>query len=223
VENQRLFQLGKLVVSNNQPNKKYMNKLKKLFLYELADRYDSEKRLVPAMARMAKTTTCKHLEKLIRFHLRETERHVKQLEHVFKSFDEKAKARKCEATVGLLKEGAEIAAEFKKTSALNAALVSVAQKIEHYEIASYGCLRSWAELLGNKEAADLLQSILEEEKAANEALIELARTHSNKEALGEGCTASDSSCDAASAKPRNLARGIRPVKINRLNPPSLKN
>jgi len=139
-----------------------MNKLKKLFLIELADRYDSEKRLVPAMAKMAKTATCKHLEKLIHFHLKETERHVKQLERVFKSFDEKAKTRKCEATVGLLKEGAEMAAEFKKTPAINAALVSVAQKIEHYEIASYGCLHAWAELLGNKEAADLLaKAILE--------------------------------------------------------------
>lgn len=199
-----------------------MNKLKKLFLTELADRYDSERRLVPAMAKMAKAATCKHLEKLIHFHLKETERHVKQLERVFKSFDEKVKTRKCEATIGLLKEGAEIAAEFKKTSAINAALVSVAQKIEHYEIAAYGCLRAWAELLGNKEAADLLQSILAEEKAANESLIELARTHSNKEALGEDCTATDSSCEAEGTKPRNLARGMRSVKINRLSPPSLK-
>lgn len=199
-----------------------MNKLKTLFLIELADRYDSEKRLVPAMAKMARTTTCRHLEKLIHFHLKETERHVKQLERVFKSFDEKARTRKCEATIGLLKEGAEIAAEFKKTSALNAALVSVAQKIEHYEIASYGCLRAWAELLGNKEAADLLQGILEEEKAANEALIQLARTHSNKEALGEGCIEADANCDDENVKPRNLARGMRPVKINRLSPPSLK-
>jgi ferritin-like metal-binding protein YciE len=173
-----------------------MNKLKKLFLTELADRYDSEKRLVPAMAKMARTATCKHLGKLIHFHLKETERHVKQLERVFKSFDEKVKSRKCEATIGLLKEGAGIAADFKKKSAINAALVSVAQKIEHYEIASYGCLRAWAELLGNKEAADLLQSILEEEKAANEALIKLARMHCNKEALGECCDKMESSCDA---------------------------
>jgi ferritin-like metal-binding protein YciE len=199
-----------------------MNKLKQLFLTELADRYDSEKRLVSAMAKMAKAATCKHLEKLIRFHLKETERHVKQLECVFKSFDEKAKTRKCEATIGLLKEGADMAAEFKKTTAINAALVSVAQKIEHYEIAAYGCLRAWAELLGNKEAADLLESILAEEKAANESLIELARTHSNREALGDGCTAADSGCDAEGTKPRNLARGMRPVKINRLSPPSLK-
>ena len=91
-----------------------MNKLKKLFLTELADRYDPEKRLVPAMANVVKAATCKHLEKLIKFHLNQTERHVKQLERVFKSFDEKVKSRKCEATIGLLREGAESAGDFKK-------------------------------------------------------------------------------------------------------------
>jgi len=162
-----------------------MKMLKDLFLAELADRYDSEKRLVRAMPAMAKTATCKELQKLIKSHLKETIGHVKKLETVFKAFGAKVQARTCEATIGLLREGAEIAADFKKSPALNAALISVAQKIEHYEIVSYGCLREWSAVLGNKNATASLQEILDEEKAANRSLIDLARWRSNKEALGE--------------------------------------
>ncbi len=191
-----------------------MNALKNLFLDELADRYDAEKRLVLAMPKMIKTATCKHLQKLIQSHLKQTEDHVKKLDKVFKSFGEKAKTKKCEATIGLLKEGSEIAADFKGSLAINAAIISVAQKIEHYEIASYGCLHEWAVLLGNKDAVGLLKEILGEEKAANQALIDLARSRSNNEALGD-CSAADSCCDAEDAKPKQMRRAIRPVKLNR--------
>jgi ferritin-like metal-binding protein YciE len=167
-----------------------MKILNDLFLDELADRYDAEKRLVQALPKMAKAATCTHLQKLIQSHLKETESHVKKLEKVFKCFGEKAKAKKCEATIGLLKEGDQIADDFKGSPAINAALISVAQKVEHYEIASYGCLREWAGLLGNKEAGGLLQEILIEEKAANHSLSELARFKSNDEAEGE-CASAD--------------------------------
>jgi len=110
---------------------------------------------------------------------------VKKLEQVFQAFERKAKGQTCEATVGLLEEGDEIAAEFKGSPAINAALISAAQKVEHYEMASYGCLHEWAGLLGNTKAAGLLQQILDEEKAANESLTELARASSNQEALVE--------------------------------------
>jgi ferritin-like metal-binding protein YciE len=146
------------------------------------------------MPKMVKTATCKKLQKLIQAHLKQTVGHVKKLEIVFKSFDVKIKAKKCEATIGLLNEGDEIAADFKGSTVINAALVSVVQKIEHYEIASYGCLHEWAGLLGNEKAAGFLHEILEEEKAANESLIELARASCNQEALGE-CSAADSRCD----------------------------
>jgi len=192
-----------------------MNTLKNLFLEELADRYDAEKRLVRAMPKMIKTATCKHLQALIQSHLRETVGHVKKLETVFKSFDVKIKARKCEATIGLLKEGDEIAADFKGSPAINAALISVAQKIEHYEIASYGCLHEWAALLGNKEAAGVLKEILGEERAANESLIELARSRSNNEALGE-CQAG-SCCDPKAVKVPAARRGMRPPGLKQRN------
>jgi len=162
-----------------------MKTLKDLFLDELADMYDAEKRIVKALPKLAKAATCDDLKEAIQAHLKESEGHVTKLEQVFQSFDEKAKGKTCEATVGLLKEGDEIADEFKGSPAINAALIAAAQKVEHYEIASYGCLHEWAGLLGNDEAATLLEAILDEEKAANEGLTELARASSNQEALDE--------------------------------------
>ena len=174
---------------------------------ELADMYDAERRIVKALPKMAKAATCPDLKAAIQSHLKETEGHETKLEGVFQSFDQKAKGKTCEATVGLLEEGDEIAAEFKGSPAINAALISAAQKVEHYEMASYGCLHEWAGLLGNKEAADLLLKILGEEKAANETLTELARASSNEEALGESdeTQSADDSEDRGSAHLRRAA------------------
>ena len=185
-----------------------MKTLKDLFLDELADMYDAERRIVKALPKMAKAATCDSLKEAILAHLKETEGHVKKVEQVFQSFDEKAKGKTCEATVGLLKEGGEIAADFKGSPAINAALISAAQKVEHHEMAAYGCLHEWAGLLGNEEAAGLLNEILDQEKAANESLTELARSSSNDEALGE--SDDSGSEEAAEISPR----GIRPVKTN---------
>ena len=184
-----------------------MKTLKNLFLDELADMYDAEQRIVKALPKMAKAATCDDLKGAIQAHLKETEGHVTKLEQVFASFDQKAKGKTCEATVGLLKEGDEIAAEFKGSPAINAALISAAQKVEHYEMASYGCLHEWAGLLGNEEAAGLLKGILGEEKAANETLTKLARASSNEEALGESDEkqSADDSEDRGSAHLRRAA------------------
>ena len=182
-----------------------MKTLKNLFLDELADMYDAEKRIAKALPKMAKAATGTDLKGAILSHLKETESHVTKLEQVFQSFDEKAKGKTCEATVGLLQEGDEIAAEFKGSPAINAALISAAQKVEHYEMASYGCLHEWAGLLGNTEAASLLEEILGEEKAANENLTELARASSNEEALGETNT-KHTEKDFAGKGPTNLRR-----------------
>ena len=190
-----------------------MKTLKDLFFDELADMYDAERRIVKALPKMAKAATCDDLKGAIQSHLKETEGHVKKLEQVFQSFDQKAKGQTCEATVGLLEEGDEIAADFKGSPAINAALISAAQKVEHYEIASYGCLHEWAGLLGNTRAAGLLQEILDEEKAANESLTELARASSNEDALGESDgMGSEKAGDNASGK---LRRGVRPVVAGR--------
>jgi len=159
-----------------------MKTLTDLFFDELADIYDAEQRIVRALPKMKKVATCKHLQRAIENHLKETEGQVKRLESVFKSFGKTAKGKKCEATIGLLKEGDEVAEEFKGSPAINAALIAAAQKVEHYEIASYGCLHEWAGLLGNEEAARLLEETLDEEKQADETLTELARETTNEEA-----------------------------------------
>jgi len=166
-----------------------MKTLRTLFLDQLADIYDAEQRIVKALPTLAEAATCEELRGTFHAHLTDTEGHVKQLEQVFACFDQKARGKTCEATVGLLKEGDDIATEYKGSPAINAALIAAAQKVEHYEIASYGCLREWAELLDNERATELLQAILDEEKAANEALNERAHTTSNDEALSRSAEA----------------------------------
>lgn len=162
-----------------------MKTLQNLFLDELADMYDAEQRIVRALPKMAKAATCTQLQTALQNHLRETKGHVTTIEKVFKSLGEKVRGHKCEATVGLLEEGDEIAAEFKGSPAINAALISAAQKVEHYEIATYGCLHEWAVLLGHYKVAGLLQEILNQEKGADETLTVLARSSSNEEALDD--------------------------------------
>ncbi len=188
-----------------------MNPLNQLFLTELADRYDAEKRLLRSLPKIARAASCKQLQKLLQLEYTETTSHLKKLELVFRAFDAKITSKKCEATVGLLKEGEEITAIFKGTAAINAALISVAQKLKHYEIASYGCLHEWAVDLENQEASTLLKGILTEVRDANEALIKLARSSSNKEALAGGDAA-----PAADVKAKKLPvprRAVRPVKL----------
>lgn len=167
-----------------------MKTLKDLFLDELADMYDAEHRIIKALPKLAKAATCEQLKAAFLSHLEETKGQVSKLEKVFQAFGVKAKAKKCAATVGLLAEGAEIAADNKGELTINAALISAGQKVEHYEIASYGCLHEWAKLLGNATAADLLEEILEQEKTADKSLGELAMAK-NREALGEECAACD--------------------------------
>ena len=190
-----------------------MKTLKELFLDELADMYDAEHRLIKALPKMAKAATCDDLKGAFQSHLKETQGHVKKLEQVFRAVGEKAKGKKCEATVGLLEEGDEIAAEFKGSPAINAALIAAGQKVEHYEIASYGCLHEWAGLLGNEQAAGLLEEILAEEKAADEKLTGLARASSNEEALDESGQNGDR--NSAAKGPAGLRRGVRPVPPRR--------
>jgi ferritin-like metal-binding protein YciE len=197
-----------------------MKTLKDLFVNELADIYDAERRITKALPKMAKAATFPDLRKAILSHLKETEGHVKKLDQVFKSFGMKAKGKTCEATVGLLNEADQIAREFKGSSAINAALISAAQKVEHYEIASYGCLHEWAELLGNKTAAHLLKQILDQEKSANESLNELAHSSVNQVALGES-DQNGSPDESADETPAGARRVIRPVHYSRTRAESI--
>jgi ferritin-like metal-binding protein YciE len=196
-----------------------MKTLKDLFLDEVADMYDAERRIVKALPKLVKAATCEKLKAALQDHLKETEGHVTKLEQVFQSLDQKATGKTCKTTVALLEEGGDIVTEFKGSPALNAALISAAQKVEHHEIASYGALHEWAKLLGNLKAADLLEEILGEEKAANATLTELALNSSDKEALGEcGCNSdseNDSEKQCSDKKPATMRRGIQPAGMNR--------
>jgi ferritin-like metal-binding protein YciE len=149
-----------------------MKSLKDLFLSELEDMYDSEHRIIKALPTVIKAVTCSSLQSALQNHLRETEGHITKVEAVFAAFDEKPRKTKCPAMVGILDESDDLVSENKSSPTINAAVICAAQKVEHYEIATYGCLRAWATQLGNEEAARLIEEILDEEKAADETLNE---------------------------------------------------
>lgn len=155
--------------------------LNELFLDELKDIYWAEKHLVKALPKMAKNATSDELKNAIQTHIAETEGQITRLEDVFASIGEKAAAVKCEAMAGLLKEAEEIMSETEKGSyTRDAGIISAAQKVEHYEIASYGTLRTLAMTLGYTEAAELLEATLGEEKNCDSLLTQIAESGINE-------------------------------------------
>lgn len=158
------------------------NPLFELFVAELKDIYWAEKAIIKALPKMIKNAEAEELKAAFEEHLEVTEGQVERLEEVFEIINMTPQGKKCEAMDGLIKEGEELMKEFKGSPALDAALVSAAQKIEHYEIASYGCLRTYARLLGHDDAVDLLQATLEEEAETDEKLTDIAESFVNEEA-----------------------------------------
>lgn len=167
---------------NGDENEKMDSELHDLFLDELADLLNAETQLTKALPKMAKAAQSDELADAFRSHLKETEGHVERLKEVFSSLDEKAKSKTCKAMKGLVEEGAELMEELKGSSAMDAGLIAAAQKVEHYEIASYGTVRAWAEQMGHSEAVSLLDETLAEEEAANEKLTEIAESNANQAA-----------------------------------------
>lgn len=147
--------------------------LHKLFEDGIKDLYWAEKNLVKALPKMVKNASAPELIQALEDHLAETEDHVTRLEEVFASIDAKPVAKKCEAMEGLIKEGEEIMKDSEPGVVMDAGIIAAGQKVEHYEIASYGTLAAYAEILGYSEAAGLLRETLEEERAADEKLIEV--------------------------------------------------
>jgi ferritin-like metal-binding protein YciE len=158
----------------------------KLFVDELKDIYWAEKHLVKALPKMAKKATSEELSEAFTMHLEETEVQVERLEKVFELIDMKPAAKKCEAMAGLVKEAEELMKENKDGMVRDAAMITAAQKVEHYEIASYGSLRTFAQMLGLSKAVSLLQQTLEEEGNTDHKLTEIAMSSINEEALEEG-------------------------------------
>jgi len=155
------------------------NDLHELFLDELSDLYSAEKQLTKALPRMLKAAQSDELKTAIESHLQETEGHVDRLEDVFQSLGGKIKRKTCAAIEGLVKEASELLQEQKGKSSLDAAIIAAAQKVEHYEIASYGTVRAWAEQMGHDQAVELLKATLDEESAADEKLTEIAESLAN--------------------------------------------
>jgi ferritin-like metal-binding protein YciE len=152
------------------------------FLDELRDTYDAEKQLTKALPKMVQAAHSLELREAFDSHLEETLQHVDRLERVFSSLNEKPKGKHCEGMAGIVEEGeAMMGEDFDETTA-DAVLIGAAQRVEHYEMAAYGTLVSWARTMGHTEAADLLQETLEEEKAADEKLSSLAEGGINQEA-----------------------------------------
>jgi len=161
------------------------SKLMKLFEDELKDIYWAEKALTKALPKMAKNATSPELIKAIKNHLQETEEQIKKVEKVFELIGKKAVAKKCEAMAGLVKEGDEIMKDTDKGAMRDAGIITAGNKVEHYEIASYGTLKTFAHILGLEEAAKLLEEILEQEKNADATLTQIAETTINIEAAEE--------------------------------------
>jgi ferritin-like metal-binding protein YciE len=184
--------------------------MKDLFQMELMDMYDAEQRIIRGLEKLAEAADAPEVKDAFQEHMRETQDDIKKLEQVFDSFGMKPKAKKCEGIVGVLEEGDEIASEFKGSPACDAALISAAQKVEHYEIASYGCLQEWAELLGNEEAAGILQEILDNEKTTDESLTELARASRNREAAEPAGVAAGTAWGEEEPSPSSETSGSTP-------------
>lgn len=154
-----------------------------LFVHELKDLYSAEKQLTKALTKMAEAATDEGLRRAFEEHLEETETHIQRLDGVFEALQVNPRGQKCAAMEGLVEEGSKLLEEDAEPHVLDAALICAAQRVEHYEIAGYGCVRALAEQLGMTDLAAELQETLDEEKETNEKLNQLALGHINEEAM----------------------------------------
>lgn len=157
------------------------NDLHTAFIEQLKDIYDAEHRILEALPKLVKAAKADEVREAFEEHLEETRNHVKRLDKAFQSIDEKPERETCQAAVGLVKEGEEILQKNKDSDALDALLICAAQKVEHYEIATYGTLCTWAKTHGHDAALEQLKQNLEEEKSADEKLTTIAESVANLE------------------------------------------
>ena len=168
------------------------------FLDELRDSYDAEKQLIKALPKMARAAENDTLRTAFETHLKETQGHARRLEQVFQSLGEKVRGKHCDGMAGIIEEGKSKLEEDIEATTLDACLIAAAQRAEHYEMAAYGTLVAWAKAMGHNEVVGLLESILEEEKATDEKLTQIAESGVNEEAAtqahgGDAAEADDSS------------------------------
>ncbi len=157
-----------------------METLEHLLIHELKDVYNAEKQLVKALPKVAKKASAPELKQAIEEHLEQTEEHVSRLEEVFEMLGQSAKSVKCKGMEGILEEGEEALKMKGSPDTLDAAIIMSAQKVEHYEIAAYGSLATWADMLGRKDIKRVLGQTLEEEEQTDEKLTKLAEAGINQ-------------------------------------------
>ena len=162
-----------------------MESLRELYVDELKDLWSAETQITKALPKMMKAASNPKLKRAFNTHLKQTERHVKRLERIFKELDESPRGKKCVGMEGLIKEGQELIKEKPEADVLDAGLIAAAQHVEHYEIAGYGCVRTWARQMGEERQAELLQETLDEEEQTDRLLTELAESEINVEAEEE--------------------------------------
>src|SRR6202011_1361060 len=174
-------------IAGNKMRRKMMQKdsLRELYVDELKDLYNAETQLVKALPKMAKASSNAELRQGFEEHLRQTSEHVSRLEQIFDLLGEKPTGKKCLGMEGLVKEGAETISEDYEDALMDAAIIGAAQRVEHYEIAGYGTVRAFAELLGENEHVSLLERTLEEEKETDEKLTLLAEQINSQAGEGE--------------------------------------
>lgn len=182
-----------------------IDSLESLFQDELKDIYDAEKQITKALPKMIKKAGADELRTAFEEHLQQTEQQIGRLEEVFEQLGMPARGKKCIGMQNLLKEGAEMMAEVDDEDTRDALMIAAAQKVEHYEIAAYGTLRVWANLLGHAESAALFEETLDEEKETDQRLTAIAESFVNQEAAD---TEDDEEEEEAPAAPRRMpARG----------------
>jgi ferritin-like metal-binding protein YciE len=162
-----------------------LKSLHDLYVDELKDLYNAEHQILKALPKMIKAATSTDLADAFQDHLQVTEGQVVRLEKIFKMLEVSPKGKKCKAMEGLLEEGKELMSEDAEPTVMDAGLIAAAQRVEHYEMAGYGCVRTFARLLGYDKAADLLQETLDEEADADKKLTDLAESVINVEAMEE--------------------------------------
>lgn len=162
-----------------------LDSLRTLWVEEMRDLYNAENQLLKALPKMAKTASTPELKQAFESHLEETRGHVERLDEIFDKLGKKPTGKTCKAMKGLVEEGSEMMQEEGPDSVIDAGLIAAAQRVEHYEMAGYGAARTFASILGEDEAEDLLQETLDEEGAADEKLTEIAESIVNEEADAE--------------------------------------
>jgi ferritin-like metal-binding protein YciE len=184
-----------------------VDSLEGLLQDELKDIYDAEKQLTKALPKMIKTAAADDLKQAFQDHARQTEQHVKRLEDVFERLGMPARRKKCIGIQNLLKEGKVMIDDAEEDATRDAAMIASAQKIEHYEIASYGAVRTWANVLGKTDIAGILEETLVEEKAADQKLTDIAESSINASAAAAG--------EGAEEKEEEMTRRVRHVAADR--------